>query len=61
MQSQEIGAALSVINKVQTTADGGARITLDLPSISSDLISKLMTLKLQGRELVMVAFVETEE
>lgn len=60
MEKQEIGASLCVIDKVQTTRDGGARITLDIPSVSSSLIGDLMHMKLTTEGLVMVAFVKAE-
>ncbi len=56
--SAEIGASNAIIYKIATTIDGGARLTLDLPEYSIDLISKLLQKKMQGKELVMCAFVE---
>lgn len=58
MEQTPIGSSLAIIQKIQTTIDGGARITLDLGQNDSELISKLMKLKLSGDELVFVAFVE---
>ena len=58
--SKEIGAAPAIIYKVQTSIDGGARLTLDLPETSADLILQLMQRKMSGKELVMCAFVEME-
>lgn len=60
-KNSEIGTALCIINKIQTTIDGGARLTLDLSSESRDLIANLLDLKLAGNELVVAAFVECEQ
>jgi len=61
MKNQEIGTALCVINKITTTIDGGARITLDLSSESRETIASLLERKLSGQELVMAAFVEVAQ
>lgn len=55
---KEIGSTHAIINKIQTTVDGGARITLDIGAESSVLVSKLLSNKLKCNESVFVAFVE---
>lgn len=60
-ESIEIGSSVALIYKIQTTIDGGARVTIDLPSVSSDLAKSLLEMKLLGREMVAVAFVRYEE
>lgn len=60
-EPKEIGSSVALIYKVQTTIDGGARITLDLPSVASDLAKQLLEMKLLGREMVAVGFVYNEE
>lgn len=56
----QLGAAQAIINKIQTTADGGARVTLDLNAQDYRIIQRLVELKLSGRELVGIAFAEIE-
>lgn len=60
-EAVEIGASVAIIYKIQTTIDGGARLTIDLPSVSSDLVKELLGMKLHGREMVAVAFARNEE
>lgn len=55
---KEIGSSQVVINKLQTTIDGGARITLDLDSQQSKLISSLLQKKLEGKEMIFCVFME---
>ena len=55
-----IGTAFSTLYKVSTQADGGLRITLDLPSTESELASKLLTKIAQNEPNVIVVFVEQE-
>jgi hypothetical protein len=61
VQNSDLGGSLVIINKIQTTLDGGARVTLDLPSVSSELIGALLHRKLMGNEQVFAQFVEVEE
>lgn len=52
-----IGAALVIISKVTSCADGGCKITLDMPSDGNkELLSKLLDLALNP-EPVYVSFV----
>lgn len=60
-EMQEIGASLATINKIQTTVDGGARITLDIPEINHEIASRLLKLKMQGDALLQVGFVQVKE
>lgn len=52
----EIGAAEALIYKVQTLADGGLRVTLDLSAQDIQLVQKLMLLYSRGDNLVKVGF-----
>jgi len=54
---EEIGSSAAVINKIQTTADGGARITLDIPSHETKIITDLMRLKLENQPLLQIGLV----
>lgn len=54
---QEVGASPAIIYKLSTTLDGGTRLTLDLPSVSTELAAKLLKMKLCGQEIVTVAFI----
>lgn len=58
--SKVLGTAEAVINKVQTTADSGARITLDVGADASELIRELMSHKLSENGFVHVSFVKNE-
>lgn len=52
----EIGAAEALIYKVQTLADGGLRVTLDLSAQDISIVQKLMMLYSHGETLVKVGF-----
>lgn len=52
----ELGAAEALIYKVQTLADGGLRVTLDLSAQDITLVQKLMLLYSRGDNLVKVGF-----
>ena len=52
----EIGACLAVINKLQTTIDGGVRLTLDLNPSESEIIKKLFDLKINNESEICVGF-----
>lgn len=52
----EIGACDALINKIQTTVDGGARITLDINPDNLDLIKKLFDIKFSQNGYVYVGF-----
>jgi hypothetical protein len=52
----EIGAAEALIYKVQTLADGGLRVTLDLSAQDISIVQKLMMLFSRGDNLVKVGF-----
>lgn len=53
-----IGEGQAEIFKVQTTLDGGARITINLGHESSDLVASLMAHKMRTNKLVRVVFIE---
>lgn len=55
-----LGAARTIINKIQTTIDGGYRLTLDLPDSEIELIKTLMAFKADPykQKELFVAFVE---
>jgi hypothetical protein len=52
----ELGAAEALIYKVQTLADGGLRVTLDLSAQDISIVQKLMMLFSRGDNLVKVGF-----
>jgi len=56
----EIGSCQGIINKIQTTLDGGVRLTLDLNPSESDLIKKLFELKMSEEPEVCVGFAKIE-
>jgi hypothetical protein len=55
-----IGSASAIINKVQTTVDGGARITLDLSSQDHQIIKALIDCYLMGSKALEVGFVSIQ-
>ena len=57
----EIGACLATINKIQTTIDGGIRLTLDLNPTESEIIKKLFDLKISNTSEICVGFSKIEE
>lgn len=61
MKEREIGAANAIIYKVQTTVDNGARITLDLGAESSDLILKLLHLKMMGDDYITIGMCRADK
>lgn len=59
-KKQDTYSALSVIDKVQTTIDGGTRVSLDFSANDTDLAQFLLHTKLtQGK--IIVAFQRVEE
>jgi hypothetical protein len=58
---EEIGASFAEIIKVATNADGSARITLDLPEISTKIAAKLLELKMHGQGYIAVGFSKVGE
>jgi hypothetical protein len=58
--SKEVGSCVAIINKIQTTQDGGARLTLDICSEDAEIISKLMKLKLENKELITLGIISGE-
>jgi hypothetical protein len=60
MGNKTVLSAMALIDKVQTTLDGGCRITLDLAANEVNLAQELLKIKLeQGR--VFVAFQKVDE
>lgn len=57
-KNAELPVLDAIINKVQTTADGGARITLDLGYESSDVIKQLLVKKMSGNDMIKIVLVE---
>jgi len=55
---KELGSAHSIISKISTTIDGGARLTLDFSAQDKELIKSLLELYLKGEKEVFVAFVK---
>lgn len=58
---KEIGTAIAIVDKVQTTRDGGYRITIDLPDSEVSLAQNLLKIKAKGNQLVYVVFIEKEQ
>lgn len=58
---QEIGSCEAIINRIQTTIDGGVRLTLDLNSDDSELIKKLLDIKLMDNRVLFVGFASGEQ
>lgn len=56
----ELGSCEAIINKIQTTIDGGARVTLDLNSNDRELIKRLIDIKLEGSQTIFVGFASGE-
>lgn len=56
----ELGSCEAIINKIQTTIDGGARVTLDLNSNDKELIKKLIDIKLENNQMIYVGFASGE-
>jgi hypothetical protein len=54
-----IGACYLIINKIQTTIDGGVRLTFDVDASEQETINNLMKLKLDGG-VVFATFVTNE-
>lgn len=42
MEHKVIGACMAITNKIQTTVDGGLRLTFDIDQHNVDLVSKLL-------------------
>lgn len=55
-----IGVAQALINKVQSTADGGFRVTLDLPETEIKTAQALMQKKTEMK-LILVCFLEKSD
>lgn len=51
---EEIGSAAAIIQKIQTTVDGGYRLTLDLGADSTALMQSLLMLKGSGSEMIYI-------
>jgi hypothetical protein len=52
-------SALAVINKIQTTLDGGTRLTLDFSENDLQLAQELLKIKFQSGQVI-VAFQKLE-
>jgi hypothetical protein len=50
----EVGSCRALISKIQTTIDGGLRLTLDLNPDDEKLVSSLMALYARGNRLLQV-------
>lgn len=60
-KSQTLGVGDALIYKIQTTVDGGMRITIDLPETDIDLVQSLMRKKAQGSPRVLLCFMEPSD
>jgi hypothetical protein len=54
----EIKPSELLINKIQTTADGGVRVTFDFNPDDSHIIKRLMEKKLVGDDMIKCVFIE---
>ena len=55
-----IGHSQAIIQKVQTTVDGGLRVTLDFSASDAELAAELMKRAAQGHPVLRVIFEEVE-
>lgn len=53
----EIGSCPALIYKISTLLDGGVRLTLDIDSSNTDVITKLMERKLQNKPLIQLGMI----
>ena len=60
MDNVVIAAVYVQVNKIQTTIDGGARITLDVDSSSPEAIQAIMAEKLSGNGVLFATFVKAD-
>jgi len=59
MESKGLGVCHAEINKIQTLADGGIRLSLDLPeNTDKELITALMERAMSAYSMVAVGFGE---
>jgi hypothetical protein len=61
VQLDEIGVIDAIIQKVQTTADGGMRITLDSGMDSVEIFKKLIHNKMYNNGQVKVVFIQENQ
>ena len=57
-KEKSLSAGEVQVAKVQNLANGGARITLDLPETSIDVAAKLLQISMSSRPLVYAVFLE---
>lgn len=58
-RAYEIGVASSAqLIKIQTMADGGTRLTIDLDAEETVLSQRLLAKKIQGLDLITLVFLE---
>jgi hypothetical protein len=60
MNPEVVGASYLIINKIQTTVDGGVRLTFDIDASEKETINNLMKVKLDGG-VVFATFVINEQ
>lgn len=56
-----LGCAEALIEKVQTTKDGGFRITIDVPDSEVKLVQALIQKKATGRPMVLMTLADKLE
>lgn len=55
-----IGESRAIINKITTTADGGATVSVSFGADSSKLIQDLLAIKMTTNEIIRVVFIKEE-
>lgn len=58
--SQEVGSCSAIIYKVQSLLDGSARVSFDIPAMDAKIAAKLLSMKLESRELVQLGIIEVD-
>lgn len=62
MEQNVIGSCFAITNKVQTTVDGGIRLTFDVDQSNVELVSNLLTNKnLKGGQVYIVITEENDK
>jgi len=56
--SIELGSGSAIIKKVETTMDGGAKVTFEFDQTNAKLIQELLRAKLSGDDYVSIGVVK---
>ena len=60
-EQEQLGMAVAIVNKVQSTRDGGFRVTLDLPDNEIKVAQVLMEKLATGNPMVVITVMNPEE